>query len=250
MNIPILEIKNISKVYKDKSSVVRALDDVSLTLFQGEIFGLLGVNGAGKTTLSSIIATLHPPTSGTILFKGKSIYEDLVTYRRSLGFCPQTQNLDQFLTVEENLIFAGRYFLMSESEIKERVKKLMHELELTRYATFEINSLSGGTKQRVLIARALMHKPAIVLLDEPTVGLDPDIRRKLWDQIKELKMLGITVVLTTHYLDEAEVLSDRICILNKGKVFMVEEVKTLKAKHEMATLEDIFLRLMAEDPKK
>lgn len=247
MSSPILEIKNLTKVYKDKNKVVKALDGVNLTLFQGEIFGLLGVNGAGKTTLSSIIATLHPPTSGTILFKGASIYDDIVAYRHSLGFCPQTQNLDQFLTVKENLIFAGRYFLMPEKAIHARVVELMDQLNLTRYADYEIDSLSGGTKQRVLIARALMHKPSIVLLDEPTVGLDPDIRRKLWEQIRELKKLGITVILTTHYLDEAEVLSDRICILSKGKVLMVEEMKSLKARHDMATLEEIFLRLTKEN---
>ena len=247
MPTPILEIKNLTKTYKDKEKTVRALDGVNLTLFQGEIFGLLGVNGAGKTTLSSIIATLHPPTAGTILFKGVSIYDDIVAYRHSLGFCPQTQNLDQFLTVEENLIFAGRYFLMPEDTIKERVKNLMHELELTRYANYSIDALSGGTKQRVLIARALVHHPAIVLLDEPTVGLDPDIRRKLWEQIRDLKKMGITVILTTHYLDEAEVLSDRICILSKGKVLMIEDMKSLKARHDMATLEDIFLRLTKEE---
>ena len=123
----------------------------------------------------------------------------------------------------------------------------MHELELTRYANFEINALSGGTKQRVLIARALMHNPAIVILDEPPVGLDPDIRRKLWDQIKALKKAGITVILTTHYLDEAEILSDRICILSKGKVVMVESLQALKEKHQMASLEDIFLRLNKQE---
>lgn len=246
MSEPILEIKNISKVYRSGTKSVHALDDVSLTLFQGEVFGLLGVNGAGKTTLSSLVATLHPPTSGAIYFKGQSIYENLTAYRRALGFCPQSQNLDQFLTVKENLVFAGRYFLMSEELINERLKTLMHDLELTRYADFDISALSGGTKQRVLIARALMHKPAIILLDEPTVGLDPDIRRKLWDLILELKAQGITIILTTHYLDEAEVLSDRICILNKGKVVMVESVQALKAKHEMATLEEIFLRITKE----
>lgn len=246
MSIPILEIRELTKVYKDKNKVVKALDGVNLTLFEGEIFGLLGVNGAGKTTLSSIIATLHPPTAGTILFKGNSIYDDIVAYRRSLGFCPQKQNLDQFLTVKENLVFAGRYFLLPEEVIQARVADLMEQLNLTRYADYEIDSLSGGTKQRVLIARALVHKPAIVLLDEPTVGLDPDIRRKLWDQIKELKKLGITIILTTHYLDEAEVLSDRICILSKGKVLMVESMQSLKARHDMATLEEIFLELTKE----
>lgn len=247
MSKPILEISNIVKTYYKGTEPFNALDGVNLTLYAGEIFGLLGVNGAGKTTLSSILATLHPATSGTILFNGKSIYEHLIEYRRSLGYCPQSQNLDQFLTVEENLIFAGRYFLMPEKKIKERVAQLMEELELTRYSGFEINALSGGTKQRVLIARALVPEPSIVLLDEPTVGLDPDIRRKLWDLIKSLKQRGITVILTTHYLDEAEVLSDRICILSKGKVMMVEEMKTLKERHHKATLEEIFLHLTKEE---
>ena len=241
-----LSIKNISKFYHDKHRVVKALDDVSLTIDKGEIFGLLGVNGAGKTTLSSIIATLHPATSGDILFKGKSIYSDIISYRRSLGFCPQKQNLDTYLNVKDNLIFAGRYFLLPESVIQERAARLMDQLELTRYAEFDIDQLSGGTKQRVLIARALMHNPELVLLDEPTVGLDPDIRRKLWQIIKELKKLGITVILTTHYLDEAEHLSDRVCILNKGKVLLIESLKDLKARHAMASLEDIFLTLTKE----
>ena len=238
-----LTIKNVSKTYKDNNRIVRALDDVSLTINAGEIFGLLGVNGAGKTTLSSIIATLHPPTTGDVLFKGISIYKDLMSYRKAFGFCPQKQNLDTFLSVKDNLIFAGRYFLLPEDVIQKQASHLMEQLELTRYADFEIDQLSGGTKQRVLIARALMHNPQIVLLDEPTVGLDPDIRRKLWHIIKDLKARGITVILTTHYLDEAEYLSDRVCILNKGKMLLIESVKELKARHQMASLEEIFLQL-------
>ncbi len=241
-----LQIKNISKYYTDRNNTVRALDDVSFDIHHGEIFSLLGVNGAGKSTLSSIIATLHPPTAGDILFKGESIYEDIINYRRSLGFCPQKQNLDTYLNVKDNLIFAGRYFLLPESVIQERAAVLMDKLELTRYASFEIDQLSGGTKQRVLIARALMHSPELVLLDEPTVGLDPDIRRKLWQIIKELKKQGVTIILTTHYLDEAEHLSDRVCILNKGKIQLIASVKELKAQHAMASLEDIFLTLTKE----
>lgn len=242
----ILAIKNVSKIYKSGNHIVRALDEVSLDIAKGEIFGLLGVNGAGKTTLSSIIATLHPASSGDVLFNGASIYKDIMAYRRALGFCPQKQNLDTFLNVKDNLIFAGRYFLLPEAEIQKRAADLMEILELTRYADFQIDQLSGGTKQRVLIARALMHNPQIVLLDEPTVGLDPDIRRKLWHIIKELKKNGITVILTTHYLDEAEHLSDRVCILNKGKVQLIESVKELKARHKMASLEEIFLELTKE----
>lgn len=135
---------------------------------------------------------------------------------------------------------------MPENTIKKRVPFLMEKLELTRYATFDVDALSGGTRQRVLIARALMHSPKIVILDEPTVGLDPDIRRKLWEQIRGLKKMGITVILTTHYLDEAEVLSDRVCILDRGKVQLIETMATLKEQHAQAKLEDIFLQLTQE----
>jgi ABC-2 type transport system ATP-binding protein len=246
MSIPIISVKNLSKSYFSGKSPVHALQNVSLDIMQGEVFGLLGVNGAGKTTLSSILATLHPATSGHVLYNDKSIYQDLMNYRRALGFCPQSQNLDTYLTVEENLIFAGRYFLMSESDIAARTKELMQQLELTRYAQFEVDQLSGGNKQRLLIARALMHRPKIVILDEPTVGLDPDIRKKLWDIIKQLKANGITVILTTHYLDEAEYLSDRICILHRGKVKLIESLKDLKERHQQQKLEDIFLNCLKE----
>lgn len=242
-----LEIKNLTKIYPGHAQPVIALNNISFEIHQGEIFGLLGVNGAGKTTLSSILATLHPATKGDVLFKGASIYNNIQAYRTILGFCPQNQNLDMYLTVQQNLVFAGRYFLIPENIIAQRVAKLMEQLELTRYAHFSIHALSGGTKQRVLIARALMHNPEIIIFDEPTVGLDPDIRRKLWEQIKDLKALGITVILTTHYLDEAEQLSDRICILNKGIILLTENVKTLKERHAMKSLEEIFLHLMKEE---
>ena|SRR3990167_4263582 len=242
MQPPILTINNVSKIYSDHHTV-HALDGVSFDIYSGEIFGLLGVNGAGKTTLSSILATLHPPTAGDVLFKGTSIYRSLHDYRMALGFCPQSQNLDHELSVEENLIFAGRYFLMSEDNIQSRTRELLEQFKLTRYAEFSVDELSGGNKQRLLIARALMHQPKIVILDEPTVGLDPDIRRKLWDIIKTLKHMGITVILTTHYLDEAEILSDRVCILDKGKVVLIDTVANLKEKHQMAKLEDIFVQL-------
>lgn len=245
----IITIDKVSKEYHDGHHVIHALKEVSLTINRGEVFGLLGVNGAGKTTLSSILATLHPATSGNIFFNGKSIYHDLNAYRQALGFCPQKQNLDSDLTVEENLIFAGRYLLMPEHEITHRVAQLMERLELTRYASFQVGALSGGNKQRVLIARALVHKPQLVILDEPTVGLDPDIRRTLWVLIKSLKDMGITVILTTHYLDEAEILSDRICILHKGQIKLIETVKTLKERHQLSNLEEIFIKLAKEYEK-
>jgi ABC-type multidrug transport system ATPase subunit len=147
------------------------------------------------------------------------------------------------LNVRDNLIFAGRYFLMEEDALQKRADYLISELELTRYVDFKVDNLSGGNKQRVLIARALMHNPEIVLLDEPTVGLDPDIRRKLWALIRSLKKMNVTVILTTHYLDESEQLSDRICILSKGKVKLLAKLSEMKHKEAGQNLEEFFITL-------
>jgi len=250
MNNKILQINSLTKTYKGNNRIVHALDDVSFSINEGEIFGLLGVNGAGKTTLSSILATLHPPTSGDVLYNGVSIYKDLDEYRMNLGFCPQHQNLDQFLTVEENLYFAGRYFLIPKNILAARVDYLLEHFGLQQYAKFMINELSGGNKQRVLIARALIHNPRIIIFDEPTVGLDPDIRRALWQEIKSLKNMGITIILTTHYLDEAEQLSDRVCFLHKGKIILISSVKELKEQRNKEHLEDIFIDLVKEQQEK
>lgn len=245
----ILRIQSIVKTYLTAEDTFNALDNVSFSINQGEIFGLLGQNGAGKTTLSSLLATLHPPTSGDILYNGISIYADIMHYRYDLGFCPQYQNLDQFLTVQENLYFAGRYFLVPQEILKERIKTLLQHFDLEKYAHFSINQLSGGNKQRVLIARALIHNPKIIIFDEPTVGLDPDIRRILWQQIKSLKAMGITIILTTHYLDEAEYLADRVCFLHKGKIALIEETQKLKHIYGDISLEEIFIRLVQEQKK-
>lgn len=242
----IIRIQSLTKTYTNNIHTTTALNNVSLSINRGEIFGLLGVNGAGKTTLSSILATLHPPTSGDIIYNGFSIYNNLISYRQDLGFCPQYQNLDQFLTVEENLYFAGRYFLVAKDVLAERIAYLLKHFDLERYAYFSINQLSGGNKQRVLIARALIHNPKIIIFDEPTVGLDPDIRRALWEHIKELKDMGITIILTTHYLDEAEYLSDRVCFLHKGKIILIESVQELKNRYHNASLEEIFIQLVKE----
>jgi ABC-2 type transport system ATP-binding protein len=243
----ILEIKDLTKVYHDKTKTVHALNGINLSIQEGEILALLGVNGAGKTTLSSILVTLNPPTSGDILYKGQSIYANLSQYRHILGFCPQRPNLDYDLTVEENLFFAGRYYLIPDDVLRERITQLLSQFELTKYASFNVRSLSGGYKQRLLIARALVHSPHIVIMDEPTVALDPNIRRQLWDKIKELKQLGITVILTTHYLEEAEILSDRVCILDAGNILLIDTSDNLKAKFNMPDLEEVFLHLTHEE---
>jgi ABC-2 type transport system ATP-binding protein len=240
MNNILLRIKNVKKRYATKE----ALKGVSLDIYKGEILGLLGVNGAGKTTLSSIIATLHPPTEGDIECEGVSIYDDIATYRYKIGFCPQKPNLDPALTLEQNLRFSGSYYQMTEEQITERLNFLTHELGLQEYLHQKASVLSGGYKQRFMIARALMHNPQLVILDEPTVGLDPHIRRQLWQQIRDLKQLGVTVILTTHYLDEAEQLSDRVCVLDNGLIKLVDTPDKLKADFKMENLEDVFIALM------
>lgn len=245
-NNVLLEIKDVTKRYKTPSLCIEALKGVNLTIYKGEILSLLGINGAGKTTLSSIIATLHPASSGDILQNGISIFDDVVKYRTSIGLCPQSPTIDMGLSLLDNLKFTGRYYGMSYDSITERSAFLMERFGMQKYAHSLASILSGGYKQRFLIARALMHKPQLVILDEPTVGLDPHVRRDLWDVILDLKKDGTTVLLTTHYLDEAEKLSDRVCLLDKGVIQLIDTPENLKKAHGKSNLEDVFVKLIQE----
>lgn len=242
----LLSVKNVTKTYQGHKTIT-ALKGVNLDIYQGEVLSLLGVNGAGKTTLSSIIATLHPATSGDVLYEGKSIYNDIIAFRRIIGFCPQKPNIDSMLTIKENLMFAGRYFNLPYDVIEQRSTELMTKFQLTKYADAMGSMLSGGYKQRFLLARTLMHKPKLVILDEPTVALDPHIRRNLWDVIKAFKNEGVTVLLTTHYLEEAEILSDRVCILDSGVIKLIDSPENLKRNFSQTNLEDVFIKLMQEN---
>lgn len=247
MSEPLVRIHDVYKTYYVGKRSVHALSGVSLDISKGTIISLLGVNGAGKTTLSSILATLHPLTSGNILYKGMSIYKNLITYRRAVGFCPQKANLDFQLNVRDNLLFAGRYFLMPDKELQARVNYLLHEFNLESYASSSPRELSGGYRQRLLIARSIIHTPEILILDEPTVGLDPHVRRDVWEILKKLREEGMTIILTTHYLEEAEILSDYVAMLSKGRVIMQATVDDLKVKYKKNTLEEVFLQLVEEE---
>lgn len=238
----LIAVKNITKRYGERL----ALKGINLTIYEGEILGLLGPNGAGKTTLSSLIASLHPPTSGDILYKNSSIYNNIIDYRTHIGFCPQKPTLAANLTVYEQLLFGGRYFLLEEHQLKARINELLEQFNLTEYKNSNPAELSGGYKQRLLLARALIHHPEIVILDEPTIALDPHVRHHLWESIKQLKREGVTIILTTHYLDEAEILSDRICVLDKGTIRLIDTPAGLMNTYNKAKLEDVFLHLMEE----
>jgi ABC-2 type transport system ATP-binding protein len=242
MTNPLLHIKNIRKQYNN----VPALKGVSFELFAGEVVSLLGVNGAGKTTLSTIVATLHPPTSGDILFNGVSIFNDVPAYRMQVGYCPQKPNLNPLLTIKDNLYFAGKYYGLSDEIIEQRLQQLDEKLGIKQYLSSYVTQLSGGWKQRYMIARALLHNPKIVILDEPTVALDPDIRYQLWNYIKHIRDEGACILLTTHYLDEAEQLSDRICVLDKGEVRLIGTPQNLLQSFQKGRLEEVFLQLTQE----
>jgi ABC-type multidrug transport system ATPase subunit len=242
MKEPLLKIQAVKKHFGAKE----ALKDLSLDLYKGEVMALLGVNGAGKSTLSAILAGLHPPTGGDVLYGGVSIYRDLVSYRKEIGFCPQKPNLDASLTLRENLSFAGRYHRMDRKKVKESVDLLMNKFSLHEYAEEKASILSGGYRQRFLLARSLIHAPKFIILDEPTIGLDPKVRQELWKQVKALKEEGVTVLITTHYLDEAEQVADRVCIIDKGVLKTVDTPKNLIAAHGTKTLEEVFLTLTKE----
>ena len=243
MNTVLLDIQQLQKWY----GKTRVLYDVSLQIHEGEVLSLLGVNGAGKTTLSSIVASLHPPTSGTILYKNISIYNDITQYRRLIGYCPQKPNLHPYLTMENNLRLAGRCFGMTDHEIDVRMGELNELLGIEKYKHFLAEQLSGGWKQRYIIARSLMHSPKLVILDEPTVALDPTVRYQLWSLIKDMASSGIAVLLTTHYLEEAEELSDRVCLLVQGEVKLIDTPRNLLSQFKKENLEEVFIQLTQKE---
>lgn len=243
---PLLEIKKISKTYKLGK---KALCGVDLSIESGEVIGLLGVNGAGKTTLSSILSGVLAPSDGDVLFEGASIYSALPQYRRNVGLCPQKPNLNRALNLEENLFYSALSFGLTKKEAKENCFQISEQFGLKEYLSYNAVALSGGWRQRFLIARALVHRPKIVILDEPTVGLDPHIRHQLWDVILELKTKGTTVLLTTHYLDEAEKLCNRVCVIDGGSVLTIESPKNLKVSFKKENLEEVFLELIKEGNK-
>ena len=245
-----LSIQNVHKTYfKKKKPINKAVRGVTFDIKHGEIFSLLGVNGAGKTTLSGILAGLHPPTSGDVLWNGTSIYHNILNYRAIVGLCPQKPNVDPDLTIAETLVFVARCFGKSTKEAIYRKDELIDLLDLGNYADSVAQHLSGGYKQRFLIARTLTHNPKFVILDEPTVGLDPYIRKNLWSTIEDLRKEGVTILLTTHYLEEAEVLSDRVCFIEKGEIRALDTPENLNKTYGKTHLEDVFLHLMEQSDK-
>jgi len=207
---------------------VEAISKVSFEIEEGVIFGLLGPNGAGKTTTIRILTTLLRPTSGDAFVGGYNVVSDPPKVKEMIGVVPQGINLEMELTVRENLEFHGRLHRMTKGERDKRIKELLSFVNLDEKMDVPVEYLSGGMKRRLLIARALMHSPQVLFLDEPTVGLDPQVRRRIWDLIIDLKARGLTILLTTHYIEEAEALCDMVGILRKGRLIALDSHFALK----------------------
>ncbi len=227
MESMMIEMEDLVKKFphtnaEQKKSWKTAVAGVTLAVRRGEVFGLLGPNGAGKTTIIRMLTMQTRPTSGTIRIDGRDIRADERGIKALIGVVPQHVNFDQELTVWDNMELHARLYRMGRAERAARIGELLAEMELAEVRNDGVRRLSGGMKRRLLIARALIHRPQVLFLDEPTVALDPQIRRHIWDLVREIARSGVTVLLTTHYIEEAEALCDRVSIINKGTLLDVQ----------------------------
>jgi len=219
-----IETVNLTKYFGD----LGAVQSISFNVAKGEIFGLLGPNGAGKTTTIRMLTTLTAPTSGSVYVAGYDAATEPLSVKRSIGVVPQMLNLDIDLTSAENLEYHGRLHKMQPRDRTSRTEELLRFVGLWEKRGTPVEHLSGGMRRRLLIARGLMHRPQVVFLDEPTVGLDPQARRMIWAFIESLKRSGITILLTTHYIEEADALCDRVAIMRSGKIIALDRPAALK----------------------
>jgi ABC-2 type transport system ATP-binding protein len=225
--MPAVSFVNVAKTYASPRGDIRALDDVSFDLEEGEFFGLLGPNGAGKTTLISILAGLARATSGRVSVLGHDVQAEYAAARRKIGVVPQELVFDPFFTVREALRIQSGYFGVHDND--EWIDELLSNLGLADKAQANMRQLSGGMKRRVLVAQALVHRPPVIVLDEPTAGVDVELRQTLWQFVARLNKEGHTVLLTTHYLEEAEALCGRIAMLKQGRVVALDRTSALLA---------------------
>jgi lipooligosaccharide transport system ATP-binding protein len=239
---PLIHARGLVKEF----GALRAVDGIDFDVQRGEAFGFLGPNGAGKSSTMRMIACVSPLTAGTLRILDMDPVSDGPQIRAKLGVVPQLDTLDNELTVRENLIIYGRYFGMSRKEIRVRADELLDFVQLTERANDRVDPLSGGMKRRLTIARSLVNDPEVLLLDEPTTGLDPQARHVVWERLFRLKQQGVTLVLTTHYMDEAEQLCDRLVIMDRGRI--AEEGSPAQLIQRLSTREVVELRFAGDLP--
>jgi lipooligosaccharide transport system ATP-binding protein len=240
----VIEARGLTKYY----GPLMAVDGIDFDIAQGECFGFLGPNGAGKTTVIRILYCFMPPTSGRVKVFGMDVTEKPSQIKRRLGVMPQEDNLDPDLSVLENLVVYARYFDIPKSVSSRTARDLLFFVELTDRARVNIKTLSGGMKRRILLARALINNPELLILDEPTTGLDPHSRRSVWQKLSHLKAKDTTLLITTHYMEEAEKLCDRVAIMDSGKIITIDSPSNLMRIHG-GNLEDVYLRLTGRSLK-
>src|SRR3954471_4480967 len=238
---PALQITDLVKRYPTGTE---ALKGVSLEIGEGEFFGLLGPNGAGKSTLIHCTTGLAQPTAGEIRVFGHNAIDYYQEARVAVGLAPQELNIDFFLTVAETLDYHGGYFGMPKRDRRERAEELLHEFSLVEKRNDRTRTLSGGMKRRLVLARARMHRPRLLILDEPTAGVDVELRLELWHYVQRINAEGTTILLTTHYLEEAEQLCDKIAFINGGEIVAQGTSSELAARYGVAGLEDAYLELV------
>ena len=239
-----LEIHDLVKQYPTGT---QALKGVDLIIEEGEFFGLLGPNGAGKSTLIHCTTGLAQPTGGSIEVFGHDAVHHYAAARAAVGLAPQDLNLDWFLTLEESLDYHGGYFGMSRKDRRERARELLDTFSLLSKKDERTRTLSGGMKRRLILARALMHRPKLLILDEPTAGVDVELRLELWHYVQKVNAEGTTIMLTTHYLEEAEQLCNKIAFINGGEIVATGTPQALAAEFDVSSLEDAYLRLVGRD---
>jgi len=232
-------IENLTKKFED----VTALDSLSLEIGKGELFGLLGPNGAGKTTLIKVLCGLLEPTSGSANVAGHDIRKEAAKVKELIGVCPQDATAYSFLTGRENVELFGNLEAMPKEKLKKNTDELLEKMSLTEDADRRLGKYSGGMKRRINLIIALVHDPEIAFLDEPTVAMDPQSRHAVWDFIKELEKKGKTIILTTHYMEEAQELCDRVGIIDHGKLIALGTPKQLMDKFQAKDLEEVFIEL-------
>ena len=236
---PEIVIENLTKKFED----VTAVDGLSLNIARAELFGLLGPNGAGKTTTINVLCGLTQPSRGSVKVAGHDIQKETAQVKKLIGVCPQETPVYTHLTGRENIELFGNLYEMPREKLKDRTEKLLQILGLSEDANRRVGKYSGGMKRRLNLIMALIHDPEIAFLDEPTVAMDPQARHAVWEFIKELKKAGKTVILTTHYMEEAQELCDRVGIIDHGKLIALGSPKDLMTKYNAGNLEEVFIQL-------
>jgi ABC-2 type transport system ATP-binding protein len=244
---PIIEVRDLTRVFISRKAKITAVDNVTFDVNKGEIFGMIGPNGAGKSTTFAILSTLIKPTSGSVKVGGFDVEKDDESIRKLIGVVPQQYSLYSDLTARENLELMGNLYEVPRKVMEERIEYYLKLVHLEAHADRFTGRFSGGMKQRLSVISAVIHDPEIIFWDEPTTGLDPQTRQAIWKLARKFNSEGKTLIFTTHYMDEADKLCDRVAIMNTGKLVALDTPQNLKNKSKSASLEEVFIHLTGEE---